>query len=165
MKQVATKPKSTTKKSNAVVGASKSNRTIKIVAFSAIAVLVLGMIGFLGYGKYHAYTLKAHAANYAKLLPGDQQGHQIYACKYSTPWGYGLKLIGEQPGPEVNNSFSASTVKSPSDAGHIIDFRVTRTFWDGKIAAFNIYTAPDGWFWTQIDGHSAWVAVGYTPYC
>lgn len=170
MKQTTTKSKPAAKKSNVVVGgSSKSNRKLKLFALAAVAVLVLTIGGFFGYSKYQAHNLKAHAAYYAKLLPpGDQRGHQIYACKYSSPWGYGIRVIGEQNGPEPNNYFSVSTSRTPYTGGGtvgLIEGKITRTFWDGKVAVLQAYVTPDGWYYTQLDGYSAAVAVGYTPFC
>ena len=175
MKQSAKTSRNTGKKSNVTVGGNnKSASKFRLVLFSLAAILVVSVVGFFGYNKYQAKTLRARASGYATLV--DSYGYKIQTCKYSTPWGYGVRFYGTKPPKTGRIYFGGNTQTAKAATSGQVNERITATtinqLWDDRVGVFQLWAPQDGWYSAAFDkvGYGTVVQVGpvamaYTPFC
>lgn len=149
MKAPSTKGKATPNKSKAVVGGiSDRHKKFRVVLFSVAAILVLTALGLFGYDKYHASTLKAHAANYPVII--QQEGIVTTACKYNTVYGSVVRVIAKKPTTTTYATLNVNTYKESSykttDPHTNVQHKFSGTWWNGQVTAVDAYAYPQGSF-------------------
>jgi hypothetical protein len=141
------------------VGTSINKPVVGFVA--VIAIFVLGIGGFFGFGVYKAHSLKAKAAGYAKVL--DWNGFTASVCKVNSVYGYGLKVIGTKPAGVPNATLRVYTsAVSNFDARQPGSNVASGSWWNNVVTVATVYAGSNSW-WYEIKIENP-IVTAYAPY-
>ncbi len=135
-------------------GVAKNLSTPRKAFIALVAVLVLAVGGYYGYQQYQVRKLKASASNYIKL--GDRNGYTILACKYSTAYGYVVRVVGTKP---ANSGYVGNLeVDTFTDSSYYVNgpYKQTKfnSSWWGNVIAVQDAYAGDGWWFKAYIGQT-----------
>lgn len=129
-------PKPVKKKSNAFVGGIKSQPKTKKILLGVAVVMVVALVGFLGFSMYKARSLKAQAAGWTQLY--NTGSYAAWACQERNAFGHFVRVVMVKP-QFVGKSYTMGLTTN----------EVSGTMWWGNYVAGTEQHIPGGINWTH----------------